>query len=69
MSTSNNLTVTQRNLENGNVVIFRWNEDLTECDFTAGGVPHDEVDDLLDRMMLVGAHEGNDFKGWETTIN
>lgn len=62
------MTVTQREIETGNVVIFRWNDELTECDYTTGGIEFDRVDDLLDRMMLTGAHEGNDYKGFETTI-
>lgn len=62
------MTVTQRNLENRNVAIFRWNDELTECDYTTGGIPHDEVDSVLDAMIEAKAHEGNDFEGWETKI-
>jgi len=63
------MTITANNNTNGNVVIFRWDNELTECGVTTGGVPFDEVENLIDRMMLVGTHEGNDYKGWTVTVS
>mgnify|MGYP003656832397 FL=1 len=63
------MTVTATENSTGNVVIFRWNNELTECNYTTGGLEFDEVDDLLDRMMLCGTHKGNDYKGWEVKLS
>jgi hypothetical protein len=63
------MTVTHNNKTNGNVVIFRWNEDLTAVDITTGGVEFDKVEDLIDRMTLTGADEGRDYKGWDCKIS
>jgi hypothetical protein len=52
-----------------NEIKFTWNSDLTECDYLALGIEGDELNDTLDRMMLVGTHEGNDYKGWTVKIN
>jgi hypothetical protein len=63
------MTVTHTNKTNGNVVIFRWDETLTKVHYTTGGVEFDEVEDLIDRMILTGADEGNDYKGWNCKIS
>lgn len=55
--------------ETNNQIIFTWNEDLTTCYYVALGVEEDELDDLLDRMILCGTHEGNDYKNWTVEIN
>jgi len=65
---TNGMKVTQTRVSDGAVVIFRWNDELSECEFTTGGIEFDEVDDLLDRMMLTGADEGNDYVGFTTEI-
>ena len=62
------MTVTATNQENYYQIIFTWNDSLSECDFVAIGVPHDEVDNLIDLLMLAGVHEGNDYKEWKTII-
>ena len=63
------MTITQTEISTGNVVIFRWNNALTDCTVTTGGIEFDKVDDLIDRMMLTGAHEGGDYKGFEVKID
>jgi hypothetical protein len=65
----NNLKVTATQNETTNQIIFTWSEDLKTCDFVALGVEGDELDELLDRMMLTGTHEGNDYKGWTVELN
>lgn len=62
------MKITATNQENNNQIIFNWNEELTECDFVAIGVPHDEVDELIDLLMLAGVHEGQDWKEWKAEI-
>ena len=62
------MIVRATNTKNNNLVIFTWNEDLTTCDYTAIGVPHEEVEELMDIMLLAGVHEGNDYKEWRTKI-
>jgi hypothetical protein len=64
-----NLKVTATQNGTTNQIIFNWSEDLETCDYVALGIEGDELDDLLDRMMLTGTHEGNDYKGWKVKVN
>ncbi|HDZ15508.1 hypothetical protein LCGC14_1210770 [marine sediment metagenome] len=64
------MKVTVIEIATNNEVRFTWNEDLTTCDFVGIGIDPEHIDDLLDRMMLMGVHEGNDYvTGWTVTIN
>lgn len=45
-------------------VIFQWNEDLTECNYSALGVTDEEVETLIDAKV----NEGVDLEGWEVKI-
>lgn len=51
------------------MVIFKWDESLENYEIVTGGIEFEDVEDITDRMQLVGAHEGCDYKGWETEIN
>ena len=51
------MTITQTEISTGNVVIFRWNNALTDCTVTTGGIEFDK------------AHEGGDYKGFEVKID
>mgnify|MGYP003650589444 CR=1 FL=1 len=62
------MKVIATNQKNNNQVIFTWNDDLDICDFVAIGVPHDEVDNLIDTLMLAGVSEGGDYKEWVSEI-
>lgn len=67
-ATENRLVVIQRQVGTVNEIRFTWDEDLQNADFVAMGIEDEDLDELLDRMMLVGAHEGNDYPGWEVEI-
>lgn len=60
------MKITAANIKNNNEVVFTWNKELTTCDYIAIGVPHDEVGNLIDELVLAGVHEGQDFREWKT---
>ena len=45
-------------------VVFVWNNELTECKVTALGVEDNEIDALVKSKV----NEGNDFEGWNVSI-
>jgi len=44
--------------------VFTWNEDLDECNHTALGISHKEMDTLIENKV----HEGVSFKNWNIEI-
>ena len=45
-------------------VVFKWNEELTECSYSAINVDEDVVKEMISNKT----HEGNDFNGWNVEL-
>lgn len=53
----------------GVFVLFKWAGDADTYEVVVAGIEDDrEIDELIEAMIQVGAHEGNDFDGWSTII-
>lgn len=46
-------------------VVFTWNADLSECDFSSIGATDAEVN----AIVAANGHEGASVEGWETAIS
>lgn len=46
-------------------VTFTWNDDLTHCDYIGQGVE----DETIEKMVAMDCHEGNDFDGFDMSID
>jgi hypothetical protein len=46
-------------------VTFSWNDEMTECTYTALDVSDEE----FDQLMKAKAHEGVDVDGWKCEMN
>ena len=45
-------------------VTFKWNDEMTECDFLGQGVEDDTIQEMVDSKC----HEGKEFNGWTLNI-
>ena len=62
------MTITATKNNSFEFVKFKWNDELDSYETVTAGIEFEEVDDLLDRMELVGTHEGNDYPGWNVEV-
>ena len=46
-------------------VTFKWNDDLSICDYIAAGVE----DNIVEQMIAQNAHEGQEYKGFTLSLD